>query len=87
MCFRKVKSGESNEEDGYFIKDLIGIEVFENDEKIGTVKEVFKTGANDVYEIIDKNGKSIYIPAIKQVVKNIDIKSKKMIVELMKGLK
>lgn len=86
MCFRKIKAGESNDEDGYFIKDLIGIEVFENNEKIGTLKEVFKTGANDVYEVVDENGKSIYIPAIKQVVKSIDINSKKMVVKLMEGL-
>ena len=82
-----IQDFHHSKEDGYFIKDLIGIEVFENDEKIGIVKEIFKTGANDVYEIIGEDGKSMYIPAIKQVVKSIDIKSRKMIVELMEGLK
>ena len=87
MCFRQVEKNESNADEGYFIKDLIGIEVLnEQGSVLGTLKEVFQTGANDVYEIVDENNKSIYIPAIEKVVKSIDIKSKKMIVELMEGL-
>ena len=87
MCFRQVEKNESNADEGYFIKDLIGIEVLnEQGNVLGTLKEVFQTGANDVYEIVDENSKSIYIPAIEKVVKSIDIKSKKMIVELMEGL-
>ena len=87
MCFRQVEKNESNADEGYFIKDLIGIEVLnEQGNVLGTLKEVFQTGANDVYEIVDENNKSIYIPAIEKVVKSIDIKSKKMIVELMEGL-
>lgn len=88
MCFRQVKDGESNNTDGFFIRDLIGIEVFdEQGENIGILKEVFKTGANDVYEVTNKNNESIYLPAIKSVILSIDIASKKMIVKLMEGLK
>lgn len=83
---REIINGESNEDEGYFIKDLIGLEVFdEQGQKLGILKEVFLTGANDVYEVIDNN-KSIYLPAIKDVVKLIDINSKKMVVKLMEGL-
>ena len=87
IVYREVVSGESNEDDGFFVKDLIGIEVFEdNGQKLGVLKEVFQTGANDVYEVIDSNNKSIYLPALKDVIKNIDINSKKMVVKLMEGL-
>lgn len=87
MCFREIVEGESNDEDGYFVKDLIGIQVVdEDDNTIGTLKEVFNTGANDVYEVVLADGKSIYLPAIKQVVKKIDIDSKRMIVKIMEGL-
>ena len=87
MCFREVIQGESNDEQGYFIKDLIGLNVVdEQNNNIGTLKEVFNTGANDVYEVLLEDGKSIYLPAIKQVVKKIDIDSHIMVVKIMEGL-
>ena len=87
MCFREVEKNESNDDEGYFIKDLVGMEVIdESGNTIGTLKEVFRTGANDVYEVVDKNNKSIYLPAIKKVIKSIDISSRKMTAELMEGL-
>ena len=87
MCFREIVSGESNDDEGYFIKDLIGLQVVDEEENlIGTLKEVFNTGANDVYEVVMEDGKSIYLPAIKQVVKKIDINSKVMVVKIMEGL-
>lgn len=87
MCFREVKTGESNEEEGFFVRDLIGIKVFdEQDTLIGTLKEVFETGANDVYEIVDENNHSIYLPAIKSVILLVDVTARKMVVRLMEGL-
>ena len=65
MCFREVEKNESNDDEGYFIKDLVGMEVIDEEgNTIGTLKEVFRTGANDVYEVVDSNNKSIYLPAI-----------------------
>ena len=87
MCFREVVSGESNDDEGYFIKDLVGLQIVdESGNIIGTLKEVFNTGANDVYEVVLQDGKSIYLPAIKQVVKKIDIASHIMVVKIMEGL-
>ncbi len=58
-----------------FIQDLIGLTVTDADtgEEYGTVTEVLKTGANDVYQIT-KNGRDYLIPVIPDVVieKNID---------------
>lgn len=75
--------------DEFYFHQLIGLEV-ENSkkEKIGILKEVIRTGANDVYVITtnDSNGKEILIPAIKAVVKEVDLESKKMIVELPEWL-
>lgn len=72
----------------YFISDIIGMEVYdENEEKIGTIKEVMKTGSNDVY-VVDslKYNKEILIPAIKSCIKNIDFKQNKMKIILLDGL-
>jgi len=72
----------------YYIVDLLDCNVVtEEGENLGQVKDVFNTGSNDIYDVKDENGKQILIPAIKEVVKNIDITNKKIIVKLMEGLK
>ena len=50
-------------------------------------KYVFNTGANDVYEIkLLNEDRKIYIPAIKDVIKLVDIENKKLHIVMMKGL-
>jgi 16S rRNA processing protein RimM len=79
---------ETLEEDSYYVKDLIGLEIIDikNNETVGTLEYVYNTGANDVYEINTKDNTKIYLPAIKQVIKKVDIKSRKIYVEIMEGL-
>lgn len=82
-----IKEDISDMEDTYYVEDLIGMDVI--DEKnvvIGTITYVFNTGANDVYEIKSSDNNEIYIPAIKDVVKKVDVKNKKMYIEMMEGL-
>ena len=84
---RELDSYEVLEEDTYYIKDLIGLEVFlENGEEFGVLKDVFQTGANDVYVVETLEKKEVLLPAIKDVIKDIDISNKKMVVKLMEGL-
>lgn len=75
-------------EDTYFIADLIGMDVvnIETDEKIGKIISVFSTGSNDVYEIKGEDGKIILVPAIKDVVKDVDVKNSLMKIKLIEGL-
>lgn len=80
------KSAVKLPKDSYFICDLIDLEVY--DEKgllLGTLRDVLQTGSNDVY-VIQTTGKDILVPALKEVVKLIDIKNKKIVVELPEGL-
>lgn len=73
--------------DSYFIVDLLGLEVYTTQDKLlGKIDDIFPTGSNDVYVVKDELGKQILIPALKTVVKSIDIDNKKIIVELPKGL-
>ncbi|MCR5254324.1 MAG: ribosome maturation factor RimM [Acetatifactor sp.] len=73
--------------DEYFIADLIGIEVFdENDVKIGEITDVMQTGANDVYVVGTVSGEEILLPAIKDCILNVDIENLKMTVHIMDGL-
>ncbi|MEG0873022.1 MAG: ribosome maturation factor RimM [Clostridia bacterium] len=80
-------SSDKLEEDTFYVEDLIGIEVLDMQENhIGKITYVMPTGANDVYEVDSTKFGKIYLPAIKQVVKKVDIKANKMYVEIMDGL-
>lgn len=75
------------EKGAYFIVDLIGLDVYtEKGELLGKLKEVLQPGANDVYVVENETKKQILLPVIPDVVKNIDIEGKKIIVKLMAGL-
>jgi len=72
-------------ENTYYIHDLIGVAVFDETGKhIGEITDVFQTGANDVYEI--NHDSRMLIPAIKQVVKQVNLNERKMIIMLLDGL-
>lgn len=73
--------------DEYFIADLIGLKVQDEDGKeLGTVKDVIETGANDVYEVEMADGKSLLLPAIKQCILNVDVENGLMQVHVLEGL-
>ena len=78
---------EKLEEGRYYIVDLLGLEVY-TDEQIllGTLEDIFNTGSNDIYVVKDKQGKQILLPAIQDVIKQMDIENKKIIVHLLPGL-
>lgn len=78
---------EKLEEGSYYIVDIIGCTVLsEENEILGIVDDVFSTGSNDVYVVKSDDGKQILIPAIKDVIKKVDIQNKEIIVHLMEGL-
>ena len=71
----------------FYIVDLIECDVETVDGKeLGKIDDVFNTGSNDIYVVKNEEGKQILIPAIKQVIKKIDISNKRIIIELMEGL-
>ena len=88
----QLKIDEQNlselEEGEFYFYEIIGCEVFddENSNKIGNIIDILQTGANDVWVIKDINGKEQLIPYINDVVKNIDIKNKKVYIEVIEGL-
>ncbi len=75
------------EKDEYFIADLIGIFVENEDGSFqGILKDVLETGANDVYIVQSKEGNEVLIPAIKDCILSVDLDSNKMKVHLLDGL-
>lgn len=72
----------------HFVQDMIGLEVVDSDTKkvYGKVKDVLRTGSNDVYEMEDENKKLFYIPAIPDIIDEIDIENNTLSITPMKGL-
>ncbi|GAH04720.1 unnamed protein product, partial [marine sediment metagenome] len=75
----------------YWIYQIIGLDVYdENDRHLGKIEEIMRTKVNDIY-IVRKEGdtckkKEYLIPAIKDIVKKIDLNSKKMVIKMMAGM-
>ncbi len=74
-------------EDEYFICDLIGLDIIDEDgNKIGVLRDVLTTAANDVYSVEKTDGKELLIPVIKDCVLNTDLENKTITVHLLPGL-
>ena len=75
------------DKDTYFIVDLIGIKVVTDDgTELGCIVDIYNTGSNDIYVVKDELGKQVLLPAIAEVIKNIDMDNRLITVHLMKGL-
>ena len=71
----------------YFIFEIIGLEVYtENNIFLGKVENVISTGSNDVYIVKGKNKKELFIPAISEVVKNVNLEKKRITINMVDGL-
>lgn len=71
----------------YFIDDLIGCEVFDTTDGglLGTLCDVSQTGANDVWHI-KKDGKEYLVPAIDEVIGEVDTENSVIKIKPLKGI-
>ncbi len=71
----------------YDCDEIIGLTVETTDGRLlGRIARVMFTGANDVYSVRGENGAEFLLPAIHQVVKDIDLEAGKMVIEPLPGL-
>lgn len=60
--------------DEYYIDDLIGLLVKDTAGRVvGRVAEVWQTAANDIYQVLDEEGRETLLPAIEDVIIKIDV--------------
>ncbi len=85
--FIERKDAPKLSEGSYYIADLIGLEVFEDDTLVGTLEDVFTAGAADVYVIKRKGKDDLLLPALKEVILDVDIENKKIMVKIPEALK
>lgn len=73
-------------DDEFFHHELVGCQVIENEEVIGEVISLESTGAHEVLRIKDQE--QIYlIPFVKAFVSDVNIKEKKIVVNLIEGMR
>ncbi len=85
VLIEKVSLSHENDEE-FFWYELINLKVYLKGGKyIGTIKHILPTGSNDIY-VVRKGEKEVLIPAIHDVVEEIDLTNKKMIISDMEGL-
>lgn len=71
----------------YYHHQILGIQVYlESGEKLGSLKEILETGANDVYVIAREGAEDMLLPAIEDVVLSIDVEANRMVVKLQEWL-
>ena len=71
------------DEGEYYVFDIVGLTVYdEEDYELGTVENVLRTGSNDVYAVRSEDGREILIPALRKVVRTIDVLNGRMTVRL-----
>lgn len=72
-------------ENTWYVYELEGLQVYtEAGEHLGVLDEVLFTGGNDVYVV--KGEREILLPAIRQVIREVDVAAGRMVVHLLEGL-
>ena len=75
------------DENAYYVHQIVGLEVWTPDgECLGRIIEVLFTGANDVY-VVKAKDQEILIPAISDVVQEVDLEAGRLTVRLLEGLR
>ena len=75
------------EEGEYYIADLLGLRVVtEEGVELGTVKDIWPTGANHVITVKQKNGNEVLLPYIPDCVKEVRLEEGEILIHLMEGL-
>lgn len=82
----QTKFEEALDEGEYLIDDLIGLDVYSKDKKIGVVVGVTSNGANDLLSVKSLSKKISLVPFVDAIVPEVDLKNKKVIINEIQGL-
>lgn len=74
-------------EDTYYVRDLIGLQVRDEEQKLfGVLEDVIQSSSQDLYQIKLESGQKILLPAVKEFVLDVNIQDKQMKVKVPDGL-
>ncbi len=77
---------EHLEDDEYLIDELVGLDVYDGERKVGAVIGVSNNGASDLLSVKTHQGKVSLVPFVKAIVLSVDIKNRKIQINNIEGL-
>mgnify|MGYP005754847507 CR=1 FL=1 len=78
---------ENLDEDEFLIDELVGLDVLDNDgNKLGFIIGVSNNGATDLLSVKTKSKKVSFVPFVKAIVTDVDLKGKKVVINNLEGL-
>ena len=79
---------ESLPEGSYYHFQLLDLRVYNREgEYLGKIKEILSTGSNDVYVVGVEGRRDLLVPALEDVVREVDLDEGRMVVLLPEGLR
>lgn len=89
-CFLKAEKGNLEnflEEGEFYINDLVDLDVYDSEgNKLGKVSDVVAIGGQDLLTIEDHKNKAHLVPFVQELVPQVDIKEKKVVIRNIPGL-
>jgi len=83
----KEELPDIKEPNTYYYYDIIGMEVYEENEYIGVVEDIHRFGPHETLEILQEDGTELLLPFVKAFIQKVDLKEKKIFVKTIPGLK
>ena len=77
---------EHLEEDEFLIDELVGLNVYDGDERVGSVVGVSNNGASDLLSVKTNSKNICLVPFVKAIVLSVDIKTKRIQINNIEGL-
>lgn len=88
-CLLFVKEDTAREfleEDEFLIDELVGLDVFDGEKKVGSVVGVSNNGASDLLSVKTLSKNISLVPFVKAIVLSVDIKSRRIQINNIEGL-
>ena len=86
LFVEKNTAREHLEEDEYLIDELIGLDVYDGEHRVGAVVGVSNNGASDLLSVKTAGNKISLVPFVKAIVLSVDIKNRKIQINNIEGL-
>jgi 16S rRNA processing protein RimM len=86
LLFVEEAKAKAPPKGSFFIHDIVGCEIWDTDGRlVGTVEEIMKYPAQDLWSVRTETG-SFLLPAVKEFVRKVDLKNRKITVQMIEGL-
>ena len=77
---------ENLDEDEFLIDELVGLNVYDGEDRVGSVVGVSNNGASDLLSVKTNSKKVCLVPFVKAIVLSVDIKKKRIQINNIEGL-